>query len=475
MSLTYGPKTFDIKPTSPSQVSVLSLPSREPATLSEPVVVSAFGTITFTVAESGTYQVIVREGQSSITDTAVLSDITPYDITDPRSYADYAPEVAGGSDSFTSSSDVRYTDIRGKVSNHESRVITGSHLNDISLLTGDATISGGGRKNYENVIGGQEGNINTPVSNLPRDDTVTADYSAIVGGYDNVANVVASIVGGMHTLISKDAVAGHHTIMGGSIHSIMLGGYHAIFGGTQHTILSPGTACSILGGHHNTITAAPTSGYVTIAGGKDNTASGNYASILGGSTNTASGDSSACLGGNTSTASAIGSATLGRNNEAAFDDSVAMGQGTRTTNRGGFAQAKGFFAARGDAQTEVLVVRKASTDATPVTLATDGGNQMPVISPDTTWLIRGMVAARNIAVDTESAGWTFNALVRRGASGGATIVGTPTQTLVAADTGATTWSIAFSTGTSPFNINVTGEAGKTIRWVGRLDIVQVQG
>ena len=53
------------------------------------------------------------------------------------------------------------------------------------------------------------------------------------------------------------------------------------------------------------------------------------------------------------------------------------------------------------------------------------------------------------------------------------IVGTPTVTTVAEDVAA--WDVAVAVGGSTLQFNVTGEVGKTIRWVGRLEISEVTG
>lgn len=97
MSLTFGPKHFDVSPTSPSQVSVYSLPSMTPAVLDSAVALLPDGSITFSVINAGHYQVVISAGQVSIAQKIYLTSITPYDITDARSYANSAPQVAGGS------------------------------------------------------------------------------------------------------------------------------------------------------------------------------------------------------------------------------------------------------------------------------------------------------------------------------------------------------------------------------------------
>lgn len=385
--------------------------------------------------------------------------------------ADGGRTIHGGPGPF-----FRHEDLRGKLSNHESRLILGSLKNAINAATGDASILGGGRNLAENVIGGQETAVNNiTVTNLPADKATDADYSVIIGGYDNVLNALASYVAGMHCLIREAAAVGHHAILGGSVHKINAGGYHVIAGGTQNVIDTTGNASAIFGGEENTIGAAAE--HSTIIGGKTNQATGTFSTVIGGTNNIASGPSSSAVGGNTNTASGqAASVVSGRVNTASQIDSTAMGNGVNTTNRGGAALANGFFAVAGDAQTETFVCRRATTDATLTTLGIVGGVTPPTIPADTTWLVRGMIVARNTDdAATQSAAWTFTALARKGPTGNAAIVGTPTITQVAADTGATTWAVTITAGVSSFNINVTGEAAKSIRWVARCDVAQVQG
>lgn len=96
MSLTYGPKKFDIAVPSASNVKVLNRADNTPATLSSPVSITADGSVTFTVANPGHYVVEIATSQVRITDKPFLTNADQYDITDPRSYANKGPAVAGG-------------------------------------------------------------------------------------------------------------------------------------------------------------------------------------------------------------------------------------------------------------------------------------------------------------------------------------------------------------------------------------------
>lgn len=376
----------------------------------------------------------------------------------------------------------RHEDVRGALSYHESRVVLGSTENAINAASGDAAILSGGRALAENVIGGFEGNVNdNDASNLPADKTGAYDYSVIVGGYDNVNNSLASFIAGQHCLISESGGAGggpgagHHSIFGGSIHKIMAGGFHGIFGGTKNTISGTGTAASITGGINNVVSGD--GGYSSIVGGNGNTITSRYAFAAGGTRNVVSGQSASVVGGNDNTASGASAAVVsGRGNVAGQDDSTAMGNNSSPTQPGGVAFAKGQFAAVGDAQAESFVARRETTDAATASLGIAGAATTVVMPTDSAWAVRGLLIASNTSdAVSQTAAWEFKLLVRRTGTGGATIVGSPTATKIAGDAGTEAWAVAFSTGPSPLNVRVTGEAGKTIRWVCRFDTAQVRG
>jgi len=368
------------------------------------------------------------------------------------------------------------------LSYHETRLTMGSEHNAINPASGDSAVLSGGRGLMENVIGGREGFVNNfEVSNLPADATGAYDYSVIIGGYDNVLNALASFIAGQHCLIRAEAGAGggsgggHHTILGGSIHEIAAGGFHAILGGTKHRIEATGNAATVVGGDSNTV--GPAGQFAFAGGGKSNLASGGYAVVIGGTRNVASGQSASVVGGNDNTASGASAAVVsGRANLAGQDDSTAMGNAASPSQPGGVAFAKGQFAAVGDAQAESFVARRETTDATTATLGIAGAATAVVMPTDTAWAVRCMVVAHGVDNATnDNAAWSISTLVRRTGGAAATIVGTPSISLIASEGSASAWTVSLTTGTSPINVRVTGEAGKTIRWVARFDVAQVQG
>ncbi len=204
-----------------------------------------------------------------------------------------------------------------------------------------------------------------------------------------------------------------------------------------------------------------------IGGGENNAATANLATIAGGSGNTVSGGAGTVGGGQANTASGNYSWVPG---------------GLNGTTRGQFARgawSAGVFAGSGDAQVGEFVLRRQTTDATVTRLTADGGaasGSNTVNLPDASaYAFRFMVIGRD-ASGAGKAMWEGYGLARRdggtgvssvltGTGGNPTIaIGTSTGWVLAVTADTTNGGIAFS---------VTGAAATTIRWVARVQTVEV--
>jgi hypothetical protein len=148
--------------------------------------------------------------------------------------------------------------------------------------------------------------------------------------------------------------------------------------------------------------------------------------------------------------------------------------------------ASGRFAARGDAQIGTLVTRMSSSNGTPVILTSDGSGtpvgtagsaNVNVLPNNSTYKVRAEVTAREPATK-DSKAWTLECLVTRGANAAATAIdGTIISSSFGAASGSAAWDATLVANTTQGSIEVqcTGEAAKTIRWVARTDTVEVQG
>ena len=85
------------------------------------------------------------------------------------------------------------------------------------------------------------------------------------------------------------------------------------------------------------------------------------------------------------------------------------------------------------------------------------------------------MVARRTDVAGDNAAWRVEGTYKRDVGNTGAFVGTPTITSVGASAGAAAWTVttgSFSPGNA--RIIVTGEAAKTIRWVCKFEVVQVQ-
>ncbi len=127
-----------------------------------------------------------------------------------------------------------------------------------------------------------------------------------------------------------------------------------------------------------------------------------------------------------------------------------------------FAIVHGQRAAAGAAYTVQHVLRAETTNATPTNML-DGAGALLTVPVSATWKFEVHVVGRRTDADGESAGWKFEGVIDRGATGGAALVGGVMQTIIARDSAS--WDVAVSASGNDLVIAVTGEAAKDINWV----------
>jgi len=400
---------------------------------------------------------------------------------------------------------------------------TGYAGNKIAGDLSGCFVAGGTGPGYDNVIGnGVIANIGTTTPNAPANDAdllgTNASVSAILGGYDNVAAGLASIIAGFHCYTTTTAT--HGTISGGSYHGIDSGDYNTIGGGTLNKIKA-GVNQSINGGRQNeldgagnstivggilnkTFGQASTSGgssivvgdftvplspvaasFVTAFGalhtvtkseatalGRQHTITAQGASGLG-STNTLSG-TYAFASGFTNNVSGTAGGAIGQDLTVSAPHAFATGRYAVSRVEGGVSQASGRFAVNGDAQTTTVVVRRQTVDGTAnQVLGTNGSSTTWQMPDDSSGIISIMVVARDAATG-DTAAWRIDATCKNDTGVNAAFLGTPTITPIGtASAGAATWAVSMATGTDSVAVRGTGEAGKTINWVARMTFTEV--
>jgi hypothetical protein len=341
------------------------------------------------------------------------------------------------------------------------------------VASGIASVVGGGMANtasgnYSVVAGGGGDDGNLVYGNV-----ASGDYSFVGGGYDNTASNGGDVVCGG---TNNTASGGGNVVCGGE--SNTASGVNAFVGA------GAGNAAA---GYHSFIGAAlygtASADGAFVGGGYENTASGVYSFVGGGINNAASGEAAAVCGGDNNTASGDGSFIGGGYNNVASGQAATIAGGNGATTRGlsgAEAFAAGYFSAVGDAQRALYVAIGATTDATPLILTFGQGaasttNQV-VLPNDATYFFKVSVIARRTDADNESAAYTFEGCIDRNANAASTaLVGTPVKTILAEDTSA--WDVAVSADTTngALAITVTGQAAKTIRWVAKIETVEVVG
>jgi hypothetical protein len=392
----------------------------------------------------------------------------------------------------------RYTQGGTAGSEQVINVIEGYEGNGIASDLRGCTIAGGGGIGYENVIGSADtANVGTTTPKTPNLTGTNAHYAVIGGGYDNVNNALAGVLTGFHCLI--ESAATHGTINGGSYHKILDGDYSVIGGGTLNEInvVDGGAYAVIGGGHTNKVTGkygTVAGGYLnqangersmvlggsnniasaygsSISGGFSNTASGNQSVVTNGQSNTASGSGAAVFGGRNNVASGIDSMiTGGAYNEATSQESIVRGLYGKSTTRGQQVTGGGRFSLTGDAQESKYVLRRQTTDATTANLGVDGAGVVPTITNNGAWIFSAQVVAKSGA---DIKAWKVEGIFYKDGTNGAAFLGTPTVTVVGETAGASAWTVGTLAGSATLNLRITGEAARTINWVGKIETVEV--
>jgi hypothetical protein len=232
------------------------------------------------------------------------------------------------------------------------------------------------------------------------------------------------------------------------------------------------------------------SGYYSHAEGSGTTASGNGAHAEG-ENNVASGASSHAEGSG-NIASGYFAHAEGQGTTASVDFSHAQGYTTRAGGRG--AHASGFnatawrpveFAHGGGInspgnnnpyQFSRLLLSGMSVAGGSTNLACGYGGAGPTtpgfpITPSTLCVIRGLVMAHTPG--DVRAGWKYELVARLGSSGiAAVVVGTPTITSIAADAGASGWTVAITAVTDGLQMACTGSASETTWWAATAEILE---
>lgn len=202
-------------------------------------------------------------------------------------------------------------------------------------------------------------------------------------------------------------------------------------------------------------------------------ASGSNAVALGNSA-IASGTFSAAIGGSGAIASATRSFVFGGiDNQATSNYAYAFGFRALAAYAGKYAYGVFVSGTAGDAQGGYMVLAISTTDATATKLGSDGSaggatNQV-ILANNQAMVVTGSILCRQKVADSDKAsGWTFSAVIRRGANAGTTaLVAAVTPVLIAQDVSLATTAVSVTADTTNggLSITVTGIAATNLRWI----------
>jgi autotransporter adhesin len=214
---------------------------------------------------------------------------------------------------------------------------------------------------------------------------------------------------------------------------------------------------------------------VTVAGGSNNQSTKNRASVGGGSNNVASGFSSTVGGGISNTAS--GNSSLipgGESNAASGVWSVATGFKSSSYLTGQKSHASGIFASVGDAQTSELIWRASTSNATPTEMFLDWLTQRATVPNNTTWAFHIIGVARRDNGDSIS--FEVKGAIMNNA-GVVTLPAAVTAAVICDGTGTAltiaNFVVSADDPNNSLKILVTGIGGQNWRWVSHARIVEV--
>jgi hypothetical protein len=216
-----------------------------------------------------------------------------------------------------------------------------------------------------------------------------------------------------------------------------------------------------------------------IAIGQESNSSNNQNCVAIGASSSATGGSCIALGflGTASGATSVALSAQQASATATF--SVAVGYLSLSNIIGKYAYASGSFdGVTSNAQTGTFVLRRATTDATPTILTTDnsapGNNDQVILPNNSTYTFRVQVVAMQKASDgTNTAGYTFEGVIRRGANAAATVLKNSVKTVLQEDVAGWDCNVSADTTNGGLAVTVTGAASTNIRWVATVTTSEV--
>lgn len=239
---------------------------------------------------------------------------------------------------------------------------------------------------------------------------------------------------------------------------------------------------------HRSVSSQVASGnYAVVSGGRNNTGLGIYSVVAGGISNNASGSYSSVAGGAENIASAQYSFTMGGYQNVSNSD-YAVVIGGRKGNTRSIVGYTVFPASNipianesGASQAGLLVLGCETSDASVTTMtsnsATPAANNQLYPPINSTVGVRGLIVGRMVGGSGGSVGdsrvWSFEGSIAKDGAGNLSEVGEIVVHKLPESANTLNWDIYVVSEDGTFKVKVQGESSKTIRWVCRLDTVEV--
>ena len=180
----------------------------------------------------------------------------------------------------------------------------------------------------------------------------------------------------------------------------------------------------------------------------------------------------------TPVAAALDSIALGSGAETQIgaNNSLAIGLQSVARTPGGVVQSSGRFASNGDAQAGRYMLRTTTINAAATEMFVDGtnGSVRLALPDDATWTFKVTVTGHRTDLGNGHAGYTASGVIYRGAGANTTSIQGSVQKVVLAESNPS-WDINITADTTngSLKVTVTGETGKTIRWVALIETVEI--
>ena len=372
----------------------------------------------------GTTNIIFTEIYSVPTTRNITINGTTQDLSADRTYT--------VTDANLSTSDITTND----VSTAKHGFAPKAPNDTAKFLRGDGTWavpSAGGLTNFTEAANSSAPNATVPVNSLtPVTATTNADFAIVPKGS---GALLAAIPDGTSTGGNKRGINALDLQMSRSSQALVASGnFSAILGGSNN--MASG-ANSVVAGTGNSANGTP-----SVAIGQNNSSTNTNSYSFGnenlsngvnsysiGRYNNASGASAVAIGGSISTynlASGTRSVAIGESNTASGTNAIAIGLNADTQNiYGRRSFANGRFANNGDAQSSKIILRCLTSGATNTVMTSDGAspsltNQV-ILSNQSAYRFKGTIVAKREG-STDCASWDFNGFIVRGANAASTLL-----------------------------------------------------